>query len=88
MAELKLSFDASGAGHELHNLGNIADDVWREMLTLHHGCIIRERYIATMAIVPARPLRKKERDELERRLAALARRRPTLDPQILDDVET
>ncbi len=68
---------------QIHNLGNIADDIWREKLLLIRGAIIDGRYIGFMRILAGRKLRKKERDELDLRLKALRKARPELDARVI-----
>jgi hypothetical protein len=85
MAELRLSFAPhpnQPPGDQISNLGNIADDVWPGTLALVRGMIADGRYVAVMQVLAGRPLRRKERDELDDRLKALAKRIPHLDPRV------
>jgi hypothetical protein len=93
MAELCFSFlpYPNEPPHEQFlNLGNIADDIWREKLILVRGAIVDGRHIAFMRILAGRKLRKKERDELALRLKALRKARPELDAIVIypDDPST
>lgn len=86
MAKLIISLQPyryKDADDQVHNLGNIADDVWREKLYLERGSIQNRRFHGEMLIRAERPLRKKERDELNRRIKALHKRDPELDPKII-----
>ena len=86
MAELRFSFlpYPNETPHEQFlNLGNIADDIWREKLILVRGAIVDGRHIAFMRILAGRKLRKKERDELALRLNALRKARPELDATVI-----
>ena len=68
---------------QINNLGNIADDVWKDKIVLLRGDIIDGRYIGTLQILADRPLRKKERDELKRRIKHLGKTEPELDPKVM-----
>ena len=59
------------SSEQIHNLGNIADSIWKEKMYLHGGRIHGERYIAKMFLTPDRKLRKKEQDVLSEKLKKL-----------------
>ncbi len=69
-------------GSDTHLLGNIADDIWKVVLLLKRTHVVDGLANCEMRIVLGRPLRKKERDELERRIKALSKDEPGLDPQV------
>ena len=81
--EISLSpLDGRTAKDESHRLGNIADDIWPDMI-LHDRYEIRdELYVAVMRSYVGRTLRKKERDELIRRIHLLNTKDPTLDAKL------
>ena len=85
MASLVLSFaPAYGrtAQSDSHRLGNIADAIWPEMILHDRYDVSDQRYHAHMRVMVGRPLRKKERDELKRRLIKLSKDQPQLDARL------
>lgn len=87
---LHISFNlypGSDPESQIHNLGNIADNVWKEKLVLLNGDIKDGRYIGTMKIIAHRPFAKRDRSELIKRLKQLAKYNPELDPNVIYDKE-
>lgn len=87
MASLVLSFaPAYGrtAQSDSHRLGNIADAIWPEMILHDRYDVSDQRYYALMKVMVGRPLRKRERDELRRRLQLLSKIQPELDVRLED----
>ena len=66
-----------------HNLGNIVDDIWKEKFSLSRSDIIEGRYIGTLKLFDGRPLRKKEKNDLERRLSKLNQSDVLLDAKVI-----
>ena len=61
--EIELSFKPypeRPAEDQMYNLGNIADDIWKEKMYLRRGRVEDGRYIATMFLIQDRKLRKKK----------------------------
>ena len=54
-----------------HVFGNLIDNIWKDKFALDRGDIVDGKYIGTVTLFEGRPLRKKEKDELERRLNEL-----------------
>ncbi|MEL8055963.1 MAG: hypothetical protein AAGK66_07405 [Pseudomonadota bacterium] len=82
---LSISFDViyNPSGEiDGHQLGNIADDVWKSHLACERYRVEDDRFIAFMYTLIGRDLRKKERDELNKRVEALAKRMPHLNPTV------
>lgn len=87
MASLILSFapvDGRTAQSDSHRLGNIADAIWPEMILHDRYEVSDQRYYAQMKVMVGRPLRKKERDELKRRLQLLSKEQPELNVRLED----
>lgn len=73
-AEIQLSFKPFPewpADEQVHNLGNIADTIWKDKMYLRAGRIENGRYIAAMVLRADRGLRKKEKDILLEKLKAV-----------------
>jgi len=65
-----------------HNLGNIVDDIWKEKFAIDRSELIEGRFVATVSLFDGRPLRKKEKDELNHRLYKLNKQDTLLDAKV------
>ena len=62
----------------------MAGKIWPEMILHDRYEVSDQRYYAQMKVMVGRPLRKKERDELKRRLQLLSKEQPELNVRLED----
>ncbi|MEO1321721.1 MAG: hypothetical protein AAFV59_01810 [Pseudomonadota bacterium] len=74
--------DYMSAETAAHQLGNIADGIWPEMILVDRSEPSDRGYRLIMRVMRERPMRKKERDELIQRVRSLAKSDPMLEPEI------
>lgn len=80
--ELIIRFDLPRESFS-HAIGNIADDIWRQFI-LHHRYEIKNGfYYAFMENYPRKPIRKKQLDEIKKRVKKLNKDQPDLNAKII-----
>jgi hypothetical protein len=90
MNQILISFkpyESSVPSSQIHDLGNIADNVWPEKLSLIRGVIKEGQYYGEMELINGDKLRKKEKDEIRQRLKLLEKSDPDLEPKFIYNQE-
>lgn len=65
-----------------HQLSNIADSIWPQMIAVERCELENGRYRMIMEVMHGRKMRKKERDHLIQKVGSLAKSDPALAPEI------